>query len=49
MHIKLFTLSLDTKKANRLDAVKAADMCGFGRNQIMTSLIGQELKRAYKV
>ncbi len=49
MHIKLFTLPLNTKKANKLDAVNAADMHGFGRNQIITSLMGQELQRAYKV
>jgi len=49
MHIKLFTLSMDTKKANKLDAGKAMDMSGFGRNQILASLMGQELQRAYKV
>ncbi len=49
MHIKLFTLPLNTKKANKLDVAKAVDMHGFSRNQIMTSLMGQELQRAYKV
>ena len=49
MHIKLFTLQLNTIKPNKLDVAKAADMRGFSRNQIMASLMGQELQRAYKV
>ncbi len=48
MHMKLFTLPLDVERAYRLDAVKAADASSFGRTQIMASLLGQELQRAYK-
>lgn len=49
MHIKLFTLPLNIDRAYRRNAVKAADMCGFGRNQTITSLLGLELQRPYKI
>lgn len=49
MHIKLFTLPLNNDKIYRRDAVKAADMCDFGRNQTTTSLLNQELQRPYKI
>lgn len=48
MHMKLFTLPLDVERASRLNAAKAADMSGIGRNQIMASMLGQELQRASK-
>lgn len=48
MHMKLFTLPLDTERAYRLNEAKALDMGAFDRNQMMASLLGQELQRAYK-
>ncbi len=48
MHMKLFTMPLDVERACRLNAMKTGDMSIFAKNQMTTTLLGQELQRAFK-